>query len=69
MLGNLATNVAYADDPSASPNWQSWGGGGSNNNPAWLNIGGTGTAFNRLATYPAIIPQAGGISNAVSRPK
>jgi hypothetical protein len=66
MLGTLSTNVAYADDPTAPPNWQAWGGGGAtNSNPLWLQVNPNG-GFNRLATYPTIIPQAGGISNAVS---
>ncbi|ETS82826.1 hypothetical protein PFICI_04702 [Pestalotiopsis fici W106-1] len=59
LLGNLQTNVAYADDPSAAPNWQQWGSETSAP-PGWL----TNSGWQRLAKYPDTIPQSAGISTA-----
>jgi hypothetical protein len=70
MMSTLYTNVAYADDPSGTPNWQVWGGGGTTNpNQAWLTWQRLPTdppSFNRKATYPFVIPQATGMTAAVS---
>jgi hypothetical protein len=64
MLSFLSTNVAYADNPSAAPNWQHWGSarGSETYNAYWFKPSGS---WNRLAMYPDVIPQAQGISNAV----
>ena len=62
LLSGMQTNVAYFDDPTATPNWQPWSSGNTN----WFRTGAG--QWQRLALYPAQIPQATDISSAFYGP-
>ncbi|KAK4116057.1 hypothetical protein N656DRAFT_841568 [Canariomyces notabilis] len=71
LVADVRTNVAYFDDPTATPNWQAWGSAGKTSiqraaggtNPGWFN-----GAWQRLALYPFQIPKAKDITLAFYGP-